>query len=171
MLYTRAFYQCKIDLFIVWSTKILSSFKESRFDFQPYQRTLFFHCERFKSKKWKLTSLQKKHAEFKKFENFSTFFRWKSGHGLKGTLAWDFFVLVFCTYQTQIGQIISLLNFFDFVLEFADLFEFFTFCGDSVDAESHFSSTESTQVRLRVNWVNAEWDSMSTESTRIEKSS
>jgi hypothetical protein len=36
-----------------------------------------------------------------------------------------FFVLVFCDYRTQIGQIIRLLNVFDFVLEFADLFKFF----------------------------------------------
>ncbi len=35
-----------------------------------------------------------------------------------------FFVLVFRTYQTHLGQIIRLLNFFNFVLEFADLFNF-----------------------------------------------
>ncbi len=45
-----------------------------------------------------------------------------SHNKLTGILAWDFFVLVFCTYQTHIGQIIRLWNFFDFVLEFADLF-------------------------------------------------
>jgi hypothetical protein len=40
----------------------------------------------------------------------------------KGTLAWNFFVLVFCTYRTHIGKIIRLLSFFDFVLEFAAKF-------------------------------------------------
>jgi hypothetical protein len=73
-----------------------------------------------------------------------------------------FFILVLCTYQTHIGQIKRLLNFFDFVLEFANLLKFFTFGGDSVDAESHSLSTESTPsetprqlsqhgVRLQVN--------------------
>jgi hypothetical protein len=57
---------------------------------------------------------------------------------------------------------------------------FLTFGGDLVDAESHSSSTESTpsetprqlsqrRVRLHINWVNAEWDSTSTESTRNDK--
>jgi hypothetical protein len=36
-----------------------------------------------------------------------------------------FFVLIFCTDQTHIGQIIRLLNVFNFFLEFADLFKFF----------------------------------------------
>ncbi len=101
------------------------------------------------------------------------FLKGKSGFtarsSLKGTLAWDLFVPVFCTDQTYIGQIIRLLSVFDFVLEFADLFDFFyTFGGDSVDAESHSPSTESTpsetpcrlsqhRVRFHVNWVNAEW--------------
>jgi hypothetical protein len=44
---------------------------------------------------------------------------------VRGTLACDFFVLVFCTYRTNMGQIIRLLNIFDFVLEFANLFKFF----------------------------------------------
>jgi hypothetical protein len=35
-----------------------------------------------------------------------------------------FFSLIFCTYQSHIGKIIRLLNLFDFVPEFADLFEF-----------------------------------------------
>ncbi len=83
---------------------------------------------------------------------------------LKGTLAWDFFVLVFCTYRTHIGQILRLLNVFDFVLEFANLFEFF----------KHLAVTQLTrslqcQVSLYVNWVNAEWDYMSTESTQNDK--
>jgi hypothetical protein len=65
-------------------------------------------------------------------------------------------------HQIHIGQIIRLRNFFDFVLEFADLFKFFNIGQDSVEAESHFSSTESTpseiprqlsqrRVRLHVN--------------------
>ncbi len=44
---------------------------------------------------------------------------------LKGTLAKDFSVLVFCTDQTNIGQLIRLSSVFDFVLEFVALFEFF----------------------------------------------
>jgi hypothetical protein len=44
---------------------------------------------------------------------------------LKGTLALDFFVPVFRTDQTYRGQIIRLLSVFNFVLEFADLFELF----------------------------------------------
>jgi hypothetical protein len=36
-----------------------------------------------------------------------------------------FFVPVFCTDQTYIGQVIRLLSIFDFVLEFVDLFKFF----------------------------------------------
>ncbi len=65
---------------------------------------------------------------------------------LKGTLAWDFSVLVFCTFWTHIGQLMRLLNFsiFNFVLKFE-------FGG------------------LHVNWVNVEWDSTSTESTRNDK--
>jgi hypothetical protein len=89
---------------------------------------------------------------------------------LKGTLAWDFFVFTFCTYRTHIGQTIRLLNFFDFVLEFTDLFKFFL----------HSVVTQLTRsliphqlsqcgVRLHVNWVNAEWDSMSTESMWNDK--
>jgi hypothetical protein len=35
------------------------------------------------------------------------------------------FVLVFCTDQTYKGHIIRLLSVFDFVLELADLFDFF----------------------------------------------
>ncbi len=46
------------------------------------------------------------------------------GVGLKVHLHEIFFVLFSCTHQTYVGQIIRLLNFFDFVLEFADLLEF-----------------------------------------------
>jgi hypothetical protein len=53
-----------------------------------------------------------------------------------------FFCSLFCTYRSHIGQIIRLLNFFYFVLEFADLFKFFTFGGDSVDGESDSASTQ-----------------------------
>ncbi len=59
-----------------------------------------------------------------------------------------------------IGQIIGLLNFFDFVLEFADFFEFFnirrwlSWC----------------RVSFFVNWVNAKWDSTSTQSAEDESS-
>jgi hypothetical protein len=78
-----------------------------------------------------------------------------------------FFVLVFCSDQTYIGQIIRLLSVFNFVLEFADLFKFFL----------HLAVTQLTQnliphqlnqhqVRHHVDRVNGEWDSMSTESTR-----
>jgi hypothetical protein len=77
---------------------------------------------------------------------------------LKGTLAWDFCVPVFCTEQTYIGQIIILLSVFDVVLEFADLFEFFNI----------WRWLSWRRVSLPVNWVNAEWDSTSTESTRNE---
>ncbi len=57
---------------------------------------------------------------------------------------------------------------FRFCTQIRNLFEFLTFGGDSVDAESHSPSTESTpsetpcrlnqrRVRTHVNWVNAEW--------------
>ncbi len=46
---------------------------------------------------------------------------------------------------------------------------FLTFGGDSVGAESHPRQLSQRQVRLHVNWVNAEWDSMSTESTQNDK--
>ncbi len=89
---------------------------------------------------------------------------------LKGTLAWDFFVPVFCTDQTYIGQIIRLLSVFDFVLEFADLFKFFNIwqwlCWRRVSFPRQLSQR---QVRLHVDWVNAEWDSTSTESTRNDE--
>jgi hypothetical protein len=77
---------------------------------------------------------------------------------LKGTLAWDFFVPFFCTYQTYIGQIIRLLRVFDFVLEFADLFVFFNI----------WRWLSWRRVSFPVNWVNAKWDSMSTESSQSE---
>jgi hypothetical protein len=76
----------------------------------------------------------------------------------KGTLAWDFFVLVFCTYKTHIGQIKRLQNFFDFGLEFADLFKFF-------NIRRWLNWRE---VSLLVNWVNTKWDSTSSESTQSE---
>ncbi len=75
-----------------------------------------------------------------------------------GTLAWDFFVLVFCTYRTHIGQIIRLLNVSDFVLEFADLFKFFNI----------WRWLSWRGVSFLVNWVNAKWDSTSTESLQSE---
>ncbi len=78
---------------------------------------------------------------------------------LKGTLVWDFFVLVFCTYQTHIGQIVRLLNFFDFVLKFAGLFKFFNI----------WWWLSWHGVSFLVNWVNAKWNSTSTESTRNNK--
>ncbi len=79
-----------------------------------------------------------------------------------------FFVLVFCTDQTYMGQIIRFLSLFNFVLEFADSCKILTFGGDSVDAESHSPSTVSAPsetphwlsqhgVRLHINWVNAKW--------------
>ncbi len=70
-----------------------------------------------------------------------------------------FFVLVFCTYRTNIGQIIRLLNNFDFVLEFANLYEFF-------NIQRWLSWRE---VSFLVNWANAKWDSTSTESTQNDK--
>ncbi len=79
------------------------------------------------------------------------------------TLAWDFFGPVFCTDQTYIVQIIRLLSVFDIVLKFADLFKFF-------DIRQWLSLRQVSfpvpRVRLHVDWVNAEWDSTSTESTR-----
>ncbi len=78
---------------------------------------------------------------------------------LKGTLAWDFFVPVLCTDQTYIGQIIRLMSVFDFVLEFADLFEIFNI----------WQWLSWRRVSFPVNWVNAKWDSMSTESTRNDE--
>ncbi len=78
---------------------------------------------------------------------------------LKGTLVWDFFVLVFCTYQTHIGQIVRLLNFFNFVLKFAGLFKFFNI----------WRWLSWHGVSFLVNWVNAKWNSTSTESTRNNK--
>ncbi len=83
---------------------------------------------------------------------------------LKGTLAWDLFVLVICTYQTHIGQIIIFLNFFDFVLEFADLFKFFKHSAVTLTRSLIPRQLSQHQVRLHVNWINAEWDSTSTES-------
>jgi hypothetical protein len=73
-----------------------------------------------------------------------------------------FFVLVFCTDRTHICQIIRLLNVFNFVLDSPIYSNFLTFGGDSVNAESHSSSTESMtsetlrklsqcRVRLHVN--------------------
>ncbi len=89
---------------------------------------------------------------------------------LKGTLARNFLVLVFCTYQTHIGQIISFLSFFDFVLEFADLFKFFFHSAVTQLMRNLIPRQLSQrQVRLHVNWVNAEWDSPSTESTWNDK--
>jgi hypothetical protein len=82
----------------------------------------------------------------------------RKGCNYKRTLAWDFFVLIFCTYQTHIGQIMRLLSFFNFVLEFADLFKF-------VNIRWWLSWC---RVSVLVNWVNAQWDSTSTESTRSE---
>jgi hypothetical protein len=77
---------------------------------------------------------------------------------LIGTLAWDFFVPVFCTDQTYIGQIIRLLSLFDFVLEFADLFKF-----------SNFQWWLSwCQVSFPVNWVSTKWDSVLTVSMQSE---
>jgi hypothetical protein len=70
-----------------------------------------------------------------------------------------FFCSRICTYRTHIGQIIRLLNFFDFVLEFADLFKFFYI--------RRWLSWR--RVSFLVNWVNAKWDSTSTESTRNDK--
>jgi hypothetical protein len=78
---------------------------------------------------------------------------------LKGTLAWDFFVLVFCTNPTHIGQIIRLLNVFDFFLEFADLFENFNI--------RRWHSWHG--VSFLINWVNAKWDSTSIESMQNDK--
>jgi hypothetical protein len=66
-----------------------------------------------------------------------------------------FFLQVFCTDPTYIGQIIKLLSVFDFVLEFADHLNFFyiqrwlNWCW----------------VSFPVNWVNAKGDSTSPEST------
>ncbi len=54
-----------------------------------------------------------------------------------------FYVLVFCTDQANMGQIIRLLSVFHFVLDFAYLFKFFNIGGDSVDAESDSPSTAS----------------------------
>jgi hypothetical protein len=79
-------------------------------------------------------------------------------HRLNVTLAWDFFVLVFCTDQTNIGQRIRLLSVFNFVLEFADLFKFFYI--------QRWLSW--WVVSFPVNWVNAKWDSTSTELTQSE---
>jgi hypothetical protein len=73
-----------------------------------------------------------------------------------GTLAWDFLVLVVCTDKTYIGKLIGLLSVSDFVPAFADLFEFFYI--------RRWLSWH--RVSVPVNWVNARWDSTSTESTR-----
>jgi hypothetical protein len=79
---------------------------------------------------------------------------------LKGTLAWDFLFSFFALIKhiLGIGQIIRLLNFFDFVLEFADLFDFFNI--------RRWLSWRG--VSFLVNWVKAKWDSTSTESTKSE---
>jgi hypothetical protein len=52
-------------------------------------------------------------------------------------------VLVFCTDQTYIGQIIRPLSVFDFVLEFTNLFKSLTFRDNLFDTESHSPSAES----------------------------
>ncbi len=77
-------------------------------------------------------------------------------HDLNGTLAWYFFVLVFCTVKKS--QIIRLLSVLDFFLELADLFKFFNI--------RWWLSWH--RVSFPVNWVNTKLDSMSTESTRSE---
>ncbi len=67
-----------------------------------------------------------------------------------------FFVLVFGTDKTYIRQIIRLLSVFDFVLEFAkflNIWRWLSCCGFS----------------FPVNWINAKWDSTSTESTRNDE--
>ncbi len=76
----------------------------------------------------------------------------------------------FCSGFLHIGQIIRLLSVFDFVLKFANLLKIFL----------HLKVTQLTpslipcqlsqhQVRPNVNWVNAECDSTSTESTRNDE--
>ncbi len=78
---------------------------------------------------------------------------------LKGTLACEIFWSSFCTDQTYIGQIIRLLSVFSFVLEFADLFKFF-------NIRQWLSWC---RVSFPINWVNAKWDSMSTESMQNDE--
>ncbi len=71
----------------------------------------------------------------------------------------DFFCLVIWPGQTYVGQIIRLLSVFDFVLEFADVFEFFNI--------RRWLSWRG--VSFPVIWVNAEWDSTSTDSTQNDE--
>jgi hypothetical protein len=90
---------------------------------------------------------------------------------VKGTLAWDFCVLVFCTYRTHTYR------------PNKKAFEFFRFCSwirRLIRIFQHSAVTQLTRsliprqlslcgMRLHVNLVNVEWDSTSTEPTRSEK--
>ncbi len=85
----------------------------------------------------------------------------------KGTLTWDFFVMFFCTDQTNTYRPNN--EWFQFCsVNLPTYSNFLTFGVDSVDEESHSPSIESTPsetscwlsqcgVRLAVNWVNTEW--------------
>ncbi len=70
----------------------------------------------------------------------------------------EIFLFRFFALIKHTGQIIRLLSVFDFVLEFADLFEFFNI----------WRWLSWRRVSFPVNWVNAKWDSTSTESMRNE---
>ncbi len=81
-----------------------------------------------------------------------------------------FFCSRFLHLSNTYRKIIRLWIFFDFVLEFADLFKFFK---DSAVTQLRQSliprQLSQRQVRFHVSWVNAEWDSPSTESTLNDK--
>jgi hypothetical protein len=71
-----------------------------------------------------------------------------------------FFCSRFYTDQIYIGRTSRLLSVFSFVLEFADLFKFFTYIQQWLTWHG---------VSIPANWVNAKWDSTSTESTRNDE--
>ncbi len=66
-------------------------------------------------------------------------------------------------------QILRLSSVFDFVFEFTNLFKFFRHLAVTQLRGSLIPCQLSQlQVRLHINWINAEWDFTSTESTNDE---
>jgi hypothetical protein len=84
----------------------------------------------------------------------------------KGTLAWDSWFCFFAHIKpTFLGQRRRLLKIFDFLLNFADKFEFFYRLGVTQLMWSLLlCQLSKSRMRLYVDRVNVEWDSMSTDS-------
>jgi hypothetical protein len=95
----------------------------------------------------------------------SKYIRLNETKQLKGTHAWYYLALVFCMYQTCMGQRIMLSSIFDFILEFNNKFIFFSGSTSTVSTRNERSPRECSTYKFRIDLVDVESHSTLTQLT------